>query len=496
MLAVFVLPVSAGAMSVQPPGAISAQSQVSVSQSATNAQLQLQVQALLAQIKLLQQQVTVNHGGTPAPATWCYNFGANLEVGSTGADVSALQQALVKDGESVSVSGSFDEQTASAVSGFQQKYASQVLTPNGLQFGTGYAGRATRAKLNALYGCGVPTPAPVSTPTPIIGPTPIWNQAPSFTVSQTSVSNGGSLTFSWSVPTARSFTQPSFTINPCPAGITMYDMTNGKTFLCGDLGRTVSWSGSDAIQFTNTSDSPVQMFGQLDYGAAMPLQRYFTVAENSSVSPALSIVNVSGLQGSYMPNQPISFMLDGVQLPSNAPADSNDGFNVQAYMSANGGLTNVSGVNGLYNSNTGLWAVTLLAPSSTGAYNLSASLYCGNTPCSTQYPNGSDQVSKNFAVAISTNAPPSLNGPAPTVTLLANPTTISSNQSTTLSWSSTNATFCIASGGSPSADGTGWAGTGYPSQTVIQEPSVTTTYGVTCTGPGGSTSASATVTVQ
>ncbi len=75
---------------------------------------------------------------------------------------------------------------------------------------------------------------------------------------------------------------------------------------------------------------------------------------------------------------------------------------------------------------------------------------------------------------------------APTATLSANPTSITSGQSTTLTWASTNATSCIGTGFSTSATG--------GSQTV--SPSATTAYSVTCTGAGGSASASATVAVS
>ncbi len=100
-----------------------------------------------------------------------------MQIGSSGSDVSALQVALQKDGESVNSTGAFDEQTASAVTGFQEKYASSILTPNNLKYGTGFVGGATRSQLNALYGCGdhaTPSPLPVATSSNYGTACPAW----------------------------------------------------------------------------------------------------------------------------------------------------------------------------------------------------------------------------------------------------------------------------------------------------------------------------------
>jgi hypothetical protein len=78
--------------------------------------------------------------------------------------------------------------------------------------------------------------------------------------------------------------------------------------------------------------------------------------------------------------------------------------------------------------------------------------------------------------------------PAPTVTLTANPTSITAGQSSMLTWSSTNATSCTASGG--------WTGTKATSGSQSVSPASTTTYTLACTGIGGTTSQSATVTVS
>ena len=85
--------------------------------------------------------------------------------------------------------------------------------------------------------------------------------------------------------------------------------------------------------------------------------------------------------------------------------------------------------------------------------------------------------------------PPPGSPPLPTVSLLANPTTVNSGDSSTLTWTSSDATSCNAggawSGGKPTS---GSQSTGSLTQT--------STFTLTCTGLGGSTSVPRTVAVQ
>lgn len=88
------------------------------------------------------------------------------------------------------------------------------------------------------------------------------------------------------------------------------------------------------------------------------------------------------------------------------------------------------------------------------------------------------------------NGPP-VNNPAPTATLSANPTSIAQGGSSTLTWSSTDATSCNASGGTFAG---AKSSSGNELVTNIQAP---TTYSIVCSGAGGnSPTASASVAVS
>jgi hypothetical protein len=148
---------------------------VSLAQTQSVANLQAELQGLLAKVSFLEAQLAAAGGSTTA---WCYTFNTNLFIGMSGSAVTALQTALQKNGESVNINGTFNDQTASAVTGFQEKYATQILAPYGLTNGTGYAGKSTRAELNSLFGCGTTNPTPTPAPTPVT-PSIVVNPTPS-----------------------------------------------------------------------------------------------------------------------------------------------------------------------------------------------------------------------------------------------------------------------------------------------------------------------------
>ena len=116
---------------------------------------------------------TTPSGGGSTASVCPYTWSTSLNSGSSGADVMALQKFLNSDsatmiassgvGSAGSETDYFGGLTVAAVAKFQNKYASEVLTPVGLSAGTGYFGSSSRAKANSL--CAVAsTPTTPSTP--------------------------------------------------------------------------------------------------------------------------------------------------------------------------------------------------------------------------------------------------------------------------------------------------------------------------------------------
>ena len=126
-------------------------------QAQTTEELQAMINDLLAQVAALQG------GGDAAPmaAGVCpYTWTRDLSTGSTGADVMKLQQFLNSDPDTrVAATGVgsagmeteyYGPATAAAVSKFQVKFRSTVLSPAGLVNPTGYFGPSSRTEANRM----------------------------------------------------------------------------------------------------------------------------------------------------------------------------------------------------------------------------------------------------------------------------------------------------------------------------------------------------------
>lgn len=129
--------------------------------SMSTAQLMALLNNLQAQIGATKSTSGVSSQVVASSNAACpYVWSRNMGVGSRGEDVRRLQQFLNSDAQtSVAKTGVgspskettyYGLGTSRAIVRFQDKYASEVLTPIGLSKGTGYFGSGTRAKANAL----------------------------------------------------------------------------------------------------------------------------------------------------------------------------------------------------------------------------------------------------------------------------------------------------------------------------------------------------------
>ncbi len=143
---------------------------------------------------------------------------------------------------------------------------------------------------------------------------------------------------------------------------------------------------------------------------------------------------------------------------------------------SNGWYKPIDSVTVLPQANTE-YAISCVGPNGATSARLSVSVN-GNT-----LTIGSNQIIQTNNNNIYTNT-----YTQPTVQLVANPTVIGQGEPVVLVWSSSNANYCYASNG--------WSGTYNPSGSVVVRPTVDTTYTITCTNNGNSTSDFKTVLVR
>jgi hypothetical protein len=123
---------------------------------------------------------------------------------------------------------------------------------------------------------------------------------------------------------------------------------------------------------------------------------------------------------------------------------------------------------------SGGWSGTLPVSGSQSVSPLANSVYA--ITCT----NGGGSVTSSANVSIVGATSP------PTISIFANPSSVFGGSSATLSWSTTDATTCTASGD--------WTGTRATSGSITVTPTVTSNYTLTCSGPGGNSSQTATLT--
>ena len=136
--------------------------QVSTQNQTTEENLEL-IKKLLAQIEELKKQIAevqvkinaiLASRGQKIP---CSRFERDFYFGMiNSAEVSCLQEFLKNQDSEIYpeglVTGNFLSLTQQALIRFQEKYAGEILTPLGLERGTGFLGSSTRTKINQLLG--------------------------------------------------------------------------------------------------------------------------------------------------------------------------------------------------------------------------------------------------------------------------------------------------------------------------------------------------------
>jgi PKD repeat protein len=183
-----------------------------------------------------------------------------------------------------------------------------------------------------------------------------------------------------------------------------------------------------------------------DYWEYNTVFNTFIRFENGNVSAATPVsVNVGG--GGVLPPPTLTFTASPTSITS-----GNSSTLTWSSTNATGCTNNFSGA--------GLSGTKVVSPTTNTTYSITCNGLGGN-------------ITKTATVTVSAAPPPP---PAPTVTLTASPTSIISGQSSTLTWSSSNATSCTNN-----FSGTGTSGT------KVVSPTASKTYTVTCTGSGGST---------
>jgi Putative peptidoglycan binding domain len=131
----------------------------------TTADLQAQIAALLAQIQQLQAQLNAASSGSSMAAA--YNYTRDLTVGSTGADVKALQEFLNANGAQLAASGAGSPGNETTYFGALTKAAlAKYQAAHGIAPAAGYFGPITRAYIASLHVATTTTGTTTTTVTP------------------------------------------------------------------------------------------------------------------------------------------------------------------------------------------------------------------------------------------------------------------------------------------------------------------------------------------
>ncbi len=261
---------------------------------------------------------------------------------------------------------------------------------------------------------------------------------------------------------------------PAPAPLPTISLSASPTSIISGQSSTLTWTSTDATSCTASGGWAGTKLTSGSEVVSPTITTTYTLActgAGGSVSKSVTI-SVSAPADTTSPAVSISSPTTGTSYTSAQTVS------IQATASDNVGVTKVEFYDG-----TALKGTDITVPysyswsfgsDSNGIHSFTAKAY-----------DAAGNVKVSAAVSLTVNI---VTTPAPTVSLSASPTSITSGQSSTLTWTSTDATSCTASGG--------WAGTKLTSGSEVVSPTITTTYTLACTGAGGSVSKSVTISVS
>jgi chitodextrinase len=272
---------------------------------------------------------------------------------------------------------------------------------------------------------------------------------------------------------------PSIPGNPHSTGSTSTTISidwNASTDNVGVVGYKIYRNGSStalaSVPSPGFSDSGLTPSTNYTYR----ITAYDAAGNESATSTVVSVTTQASPGDTQAPSIP-----NGLSSPShtdttvtltwNASTDNSGGTGVGGYnIYRNGGLLDSTTDTNYTDDNGGVGL------DSSTKYTYRVSAFDKATPRNESPPSTSIDVTTDPT-------------PVPTITFSASPTTINSGDSSTLTWDSTDTTLCIASGA--------WSGQKLASGSATVGPlSTTSTYKLDCSGPGGSASASVTITVN
>jgi Calx-beta domain len=295
-------------------------------------------------------------------------------------------------------------------------------------------------------------------------------------------------------PSTAAFSAPSYTVAAGPGSVSLSVQRSGDTSGAASVEYItvpgtashgvdyasvqgyVTWAAGDGAAKTIT----VPIFGQIFSGSRTFSVQLYNASGTSLATPSSASVTITGnsspgsvalAQASYSVASNAGSVSISVQRTGNASGAAS-----VEYLTIPG--TAVHGVD--YASMQGYlnWASGDTSPKSfaVGIFNHNQTATFG---VQIYNPSGAVVGTPAQATVTITGTTP------PTATLTASPSSVASGSSSTLTWSSTNATACSAS--------SGWSGTLATSGSASTGPlTATTTYGLVCTGPAGSSNVATT----